>query len=103
MGLNLGAGIEPQQRQAADPMAANPNYTAPAKFPSTPRGSGIQTVGRFQGRGRRFESQVDFQAAYALRMNGQRRVTFLADIFNLFNTKQVRNYDQNTELAGEHG
>ena len=32
-------------------------------------------------------------------MAGERRVTFLADIFNVFNQRRTTNYDQNTQLA----
>ena len=36
-----------------------------------------------------FESQVDLQASYALKMAGTRRLTLLADVFNLFNQQRV--------------
>ena len=37
------------------------------------------------------------QAAYSLRMAGERRLTFIADVFNLFNERRVTYYDQNTQ------
>ena len=38
------------------------------------------------------------QASYALRVAGERRVTFLADVFNLFNERRITYYSQNTQL-----
>jgi hypothetical protein len=46
-----------------------------------------------------FESQVDLQASYVWKIAGRRQVTFLADVFNLFNQRRVMDYDQWTELA----
>ena len=46
-----------------------------------------------------FESQLDFQAAWAYHMTGNRRLTLMADFFNVFNNRQVLSYDQNTELS----
>ena len=77
-------------------MAANPNYGSDGEIPVAPRGSGIQTVDGFKER-TPFESQFDIQASYAVRMAGERRVTFLADVFNLFNQRRVTNYNQNTQ------
>jgi hypothetical protein len=98
-GLNLGAGINLSSGKPLTPMASNPNYTSAGEIPVSPRGAGIQTVDGFMER-TPFESQVDLQAAYALRMSGRQRITFMADVFNLFNQRRVRNYDQNTQLTG---
>ena len=46
-----------------------------------------------------FESQMDLQASYSVKMTGTRKLTFLADVFNLFNEQRVMNYDQDTELS----
>jgi hypothetical protein len=78
-------------------MAANPNYGSDGEIPTAPRGSGIQTIDGFMKRSP-FESQFDLQAAYAVRMAGERRVTFLADVFNLFNQRRILYYSQNTQL-----
>jgi Carboxypeptidase regulatory-like domain/TonB-dependent Receptor Plug Domain len=96
-GFNVGAGINLSSGQPFTPFAANPNYGSDGEIPTAPRGSGIQTVDGFLKRSP-FESQTDLQASYALRMNGARRVTFLADVFNVFNQKSVRYYSQNTQL-----
>lgn len=79
-------------------MAANPNYQSLGEIPVAPRGSGIQTIDGFMTR-TPFESQVDMQASYALKIAGSRTVTFIADVFNLFNQKRITSYDQNTQLG----
>ena len=62
------------------------------------RGTGIQTIDGFMTRSP-FESQIDLQASYVVNMGTARRLTFLADIFNLFNQQRVLSYDQNTQLT----
>ena len=66
--------------------------------PTAARGSGIQTVDGFKTR-TPFQSQIDFRAAYDLKLHGDRRVTLLADIFNLFDQQIVQNYDTWTSLT----
>ncbi|HEY1305292.1 MAG TPA: TonB-dependent receptor [Vicinamibacterales bacterium] len=97
-GLNIGAGLNLSSGKPLTPMAANPNYTSQGEITVAARGSGIQTIDGFMKR-TPFESQVDLQASYAVRMAGERRVTFIADVFNLFNQRRVTSYDQNTQLA----
>ena len=46
-----------------------------------------------------FQSQVDFEASYQVRMGGARRLTVLADFFNLFNQQIVQDYDTWTTLT----
>ena len=96
-GLNVGAGINLSSGRPFTPFAANPNYGSDGEIPVSARGSGIQTIDGFMKRSP-FESQVDLQASYTLRAASQRRVTFLADVFNVFNQKRVLYYSQNTQL-----
>jgi hypothetical protein len=96
-GLNIGTGVNLSSGRPFTPFAANPNYGSDGEIPVAARGAGIQTIDGFMKRSP-FESQVDVQASYALRMANERRVTFLADIFNLFNERRVLNYAQNTQL-----
>ena len=97
-GLNLGVGLNLSDGRPLTPMAANPNYQSLGEIPVAPRGSGIQTIDGFMTR-TPFESQVDMQASYALKIAGSRTVTFIADVFNLFNQKRITSYDQNTQLG----
>jgi hypothetical protein len=96
-GLNVGAGVNLSSGRPFTPFAANPNYGSDGEIPTAARGSGIQTIDGFLKRSP-FESQVDLQASYAIRTGGERRVTFLADVFNLFNQRRVLYYSQNTQL-----
>jgi len=96
-GLNLGGGVNLSSGRPFTPFAANPNYGSDGEIPTAARGSGIQTIDGFMKRSP-FESQVDLQASYAIRTGGERRVTFLADVFNLFNQRRVLYYSQNTQL-----
>jgi Carboxypeptidase regulatory-like domain/TonB dependent receptor-like, beta-barrel/TonB-dependent Receptor Plug Domain len=97
-GLNIGGGINLSSGKPLTPMAANPNYGSSGEIPEAARGTGIDTVDGFAKR-TPFESQVDMQASYTLRTSSRRRVTLLADVFNLFNQLRVTSYDQNTQLA----
>jgi hypothetical protein len=97
LGLNLGAGVNLSSGRPFTPFAANPNYGSDNEIPTAARGTGIQTIDGFLKRSP-FESQVDLQASYAVRMAGERRVTFLADVFNLFNERRVTYYSQSTQL-----
>jgi TonB dependent receptor/Carboxypeptidase regulatory-like domain/TonB-dependent Receptor Plug Domain len=96
--LNLGVGFNGGSGAPLTPLAANPNYGNGGEIPTAPRGSGIQTVNGFLMR-TPFTTQVDFQASYNLKMGGARRLTLLADIFNLFDQQTVLNYDTWTALT----
>jgi len=99
MGLGIGVGLNLSSGAPLTPLAANPNYTNGGEIPEAPRGSGIQTIDGFKKR-TPFQSTVDLQAAYALKLGGARNITLLADVFNLFNTQTVLMYDQWTQLTG---
>jgi Carboxypeptidase regulatory-like domain/TonB-dependent Receptor Plug Domain len=96
-GLNVGMNINLSSGKPLTPMAANPVYDSAGEIPTAPRGSGIQTVDGFLTR-TPFESQLDLQASWALKIGGSRRITFTADVFNLFNQTRTIGYDQDTEL-----
>jgi len=95
-GFNLGGGLNLSSGRPFTPMASNPNYGSDGEIPVAARGTGIQTVDGFMERSP-FESQVDLTASYALKVSDKRRVTFIADVFNVFNERRVLYYDQNTQ------
>jgi outer membrane receptor protein involved in Fe transport len=96
MGLNLGAGLNLSSGKPLTPMYANPNYSSAGEIPGAARGTGIQTVDGYMER-TPFESQVDLQASWS-RSFGGRKVTFMADAFNLFNQQRITGYDQDVQL-----
>ncbi|HUK34603.1 MAG TPA: TonB-dependent receptor, partial [Vicinamibacterales bacterium] len=98
MGLNIGLNVNLSSGKPLTPMAANPVYDSAGEIPVAARGAGIQTVDGFMDR-TPFESQVDLQAAWSLKIGGNRRISFTADVFNLFNETRTINYDQDTELT----
>ncbi|MEZ5283449.1 MAG: hypothetical protein R2712_01310 [Vicinamibacterales bacterium] len=93
----FGVGFNANSGKPLTPMAANPNYQSGGEIPEGPRGSGIDTVDGFRTR-TPFEYQVDAQASYVMRFGG-RRLTLLADAFNLFNLKRTLDYDAWTEIS----
>jgi len=95
--LNLGLGINGSSGAPLTPLAPNPDYTNPGEIPTAPRGSGIQTVDGFMTR-TPFVTSVDVQASYTL-LFGARRLTLMADVFNLFDSQTVLNYDTWTSLV----
>jgi len=97
-GLSVGLGLNLSSGRPLAPLAANPNYTTGGEIPTAPRGSGIQTIDGFRTR-TPFESQVDLQASYNLKLNGARNVTLIADVFNVFNERRTLDYDTWTEQA----
>ena len=96
--LNLGVGLFAGSGAPLTPLATNPAYGNGGEIPAAARGTGIQTVDGFKTR-TPFQSQLDFQAAYDWKLGGARRVTLLADIFNLFDQQIVQNYDTFTSLT----
>jgi hypothetical protein len=97
-GLNLGLGFNVVSGKPLTPLAPNPNYSNGGEIPVAARGSGVQTVDGFKTR-TPFQSQVDFQAAYDFKFGGSRRVSLMADIFNLFNQQTVLDYDNFSEIT----
>jgi len=99
-GLNIGLGLNVGSGKPLTPLAPNPNtnYQNGGEIPTAPRGSGIQTVDGFKTRAP-ILSQVDFQAAYDVKIGGVRHFTLMADIFNLFNQQTVLDYDNWTEIT----
>jgi outer membrane receptor protein involved in Fe transport len=96
--LNLGVGAFAGSGAPLTPLTTNPAYGNGGEIPTAARGSGIQTVDGFKTR-TPFQHQIDFQAGYDFKLGGDRRVTLLADIFNLFDQQIVQNYDTWTSLT----
>jgi hypothetical protein len=96
--LNIGVGWNISSGKPLTPLAPNPNYTNSGEIPTAARGSGIQTIDGFKTR-TPVQNSTDLQASYIIRLGGPRRVTLLADIFNVFDQKPVLDYDTFTSLV----
>jgi hypothetical protein len=98
MGLNVGVGISASSGTPLTAFAANPYYESDGEIPETPRGAGFETVNGFRDRTPWMES-VDLHADYSVPLGGARRLILLADVFNVFDSQDVINYDNYTEIA----
>lgn len=98
-GLAIGTNLLLSSGKPLTALASLPLYTNDSEIPMTPRGDGFETVDGFRTR-TPFESQLDLQASYALTIGG-RKVTLIADAFNVFNTRRVTDY--NAAIEQEYG
>ena len=80
------------------PLAANPSYASAGEIPEAPRGAGFETVDGFRTRSP-FQYDTSLRADYGLRLGGERRIVLIADVFNLFNTQRVTDYNSYTETS----
>jgi hypothetical protein len=97
VGLNVGAGFVVSSGRPLTALAANPSYTNGGEIPETPRGAGFQTVDGFRTR-TPYLFDTSLHADYGFRIGpNQRRVVLIADVFNLFNTQRVTDYNNYTE------
>jgi outer membrane receptor protein involved in Fe transport len=97
-GLALGLGLNGVSGKPLTALAAHPTYGNDSEIPLTPRGEGFETADGFKTR-TPAEWQLDLQASYSLNMGGRRRVTLLADAFNLFNSHTTLDYNAAVEDA----
>jgi hypothetical protein len=96
--LNLGLGFNAGSGAPLTEMAANPVYDNAGEIPVTVRGGGIQTVDGFRKR-TPAEVSLDGHVDYAIKLGGPRKITLLADGFNLLNRQEPQNYDYCSELS----
>jgi hypothetical protein len=89
-GLNLGAGLHMESGVPLSKFGAHPAYLNAGEVPIGGRGS----LGRSP-----FFAQVDFHADYPWVMSEKRRLVFIGDWFNLFNSQPVRLRDQFFETS----
>jgi outer membrane receptor protein involved in Fe transport len=98
MGLSLGLGANFVSGKPLTALAALPPYDNDSEVPLTARAAGFQTVDGFRER-TPFEPQVDVQASYSVGF-GDRRLTLLADLFNIFNSRRATDYNAAVEYPG---
>src|SRR4029079_4329566 len=97
-GLAIGSNLNIGSGKPLTSLAALAIYDNDSEIPETARGAGFQTVDGFKTR-TPMEVQVDLQASYALKLGGERRLTLLADAFNLFNIRRAVDYNAATEIS----
>ena len=97
MGLNLSAGVEVQSGAPLTAFAAHPIYDAGGEIPLTIRGAGFQTSEGFRTR-TQWTKPVNVGASYNVKVAG-RNLLLIADVFNVFNTQTVLDYDSFSELS----
>ena len=71
-------------------------YTAGGEIPLTARGAGFQTSDGFRTR-TPWTKPVNAQASYRLKVGG-RDLHLIADVFNVFNTQTILDYNNFSEL-----
>ena len=96
VGLLLSAGLNMSSGKPLTALAANPVYQNGGEIPLTARGDGFLTSQGFRTR-TPFTTVLDGHASYALNLGGQRRLTLVADVFNIFNSRTVSDYDNFAE------
>jgi hypothetical protein len=94
--LNLGAGFWASSGRPLTPFAADPVLGRAGDIPESPRGAGIETEDGFKTRTPTSWS-FDIHADYGFAL-GPGRLVLVVDIFNIFDSQDPIDYDQNTEL-----
>jgi hypothetical protein len=89
-GLNLGGGLHMESGVPLSKFGAHPAYLNAGEVPIGGRGS----LGRSP-----FFSQLDLHADYPWTVSERMKLSFIADFFNVFNSRPVRLVDQNFEAA----
>ena len=96
MGLNLSVGLDVQSGAPLTALAAHPVYDDGGEIPLTVRGAGFQTSNGLQTR-TPWTKPVNAGASYNLKV-GSRHLLLVADVFNVFNTQTILEYDTFSDL-----
>ena len=96
MGLNLSLGVELESGAPLTALAAHPVYDGGGEIPLSVRGAGFQTSAGFRTR-TPWTKPVNAGASYRVKAGG-RNLSLIADVFNLFNTQTILDYDNFSEL-----
>jgi hypothetical protein len=96
LGLNLSVGLDLQSGAPLTALAAHPVYTGGGEIPLTARGAGFETSDGFRTR-TPWTKPVNAGASYTLKVAG-RNLVLVADVFNVFNTQTILEYNTFTDL-----
>lgn len=97
MGLNVSAGLEIESGAPLTALAAHPIYGGGGEIPLSVRGAGFETSDGFRTR-TPWTKPLSAGASYDFRF-GAGTLRFSADVFNVFNTQTVLDYDSFSELG----
>src|SRR5258707_4723430 len=78
--------------------AANPVYQNGGEIPLTPRGDGFSTSQGFRT-STPFTTLADGHASYPVPLGGRRRLALVGDVFNIFNTQTLSDYNNFVETT----
>ena len=95
-GFQASIGVELESGAPLTAFAAHPVYGGPGEIPLTARGAGFLSSDGFLTR-TPWTRPVNAGASYSRRL-GARTVTILGDVFNLFNTQTVLDYNAFSDL-----
>jgi len=94
--LNLSLGLELESGAPLTAFAAHPIYGGGGEIPLTVRGAGFQTSDGFRTR-TPWTKPVNAEASYSFRAGG-RDLRLIADVFNVFNTQTILDYNNFSEI-----
>ncbi len=94
---SLASSAKVRCRSTVRGLASLAPYDNDSEIRLTAPDEGFETVDGFKKR-TPFESQLDMQASYAVTIGG-RKVTLLADAFNIFNVRRVTDYNAAIEQS----
>jgi hypothetical protein len=97
MGLNVSAGLEVESGAPLTAFAAHPIYGGGGEIPLTVRGAGFETSDGFRTR-TPWTKPLSAGAAYDLHV-GAGKLRLSADVFDVFNTQTVLDYNSFSELG----
>ena len=94
--LNVSLGLELESGAPLTAFAAHPVYTDGGEIPLTVRGAGFQTSEGFRTR-TPWTKPINAEASYRLKAGG-RDLHLIADMFNVFNSQTILDYNSFSEL-----
>jgi hypothetical protein len=97
MGVNVSVGFEAESGAPLTAFAAHPVYDSGGEIPLTVRGAGFQTSDGFRTR-TPWTKPVNVGASYNVKF-GSRNLALIADVFNIFNTQTILDYNSFAELS----
>jgi hypothetical protein len=96
LGLNLSIGLDLQSGAPLTALAAHPVYDDGGEIPLTARGAGFETSNGLQTR-TPWTKPVNAGASYNLKVGG-RNLLLVGDVFNVFNTQTILEYNTFSDL-----